>query len=242
MNILARFIAGLRWRAVAFCPWLNRIIDPPLFYKTQLGIKNVLYGNVGAQFSIATEELRPKSIVYSFGVGEDISFDLELIKKHGVNVFAFDPTPRVADFLRRQVLPERFHYYAYGIGAEDGRCHFYPPANPSHVSHSLVFCSPEAGECLEVDIRRLSTIAKELGHTRIDLLKMDIEGAEYDVIPDIIRSNVDVRQLVLEFHHRLPGQGRAKTRRAISMLNRHGYKIFNISGNYEEFSFIREVP
>ena len=32
----------------------------------------------------------------------------------------------------------------------------------------------------------------ELGHDRIDLLKMDIEGAEYEVIRDVVESGVDV--------------------------------------------------
>ena len=40
--------------------------------------------------------------------------------------------------------------------------------------------------------------------SRIDILKMDIEGAEYDVIDDIINSPVPIAQVLIEFHHRFP--------------------------------------
>ena len=48
----------------------------------------------------------------------------------------------------------------------------------------------------------LSTILEKLGHNRIDILKMDIEGAEYEVIEDIISSTVPIQQVLIEFHHR----------------------------------------
>jgi len=35
------------------------------------------------------------AVVYSLGIGEDISFDLALIEKYGARVHAFDPTPKV---------------------------------------------------------------------------------------------------------------------------------------------------
>ena len=35
---------------------------------------------------------------------------------------------------------------------------------------------------IDVNVKKLRSIMNELGHTRIDLLKMDIEGSECDVI------------------------------------------------------------
>lgn len=54
-------------------------------------------------------------------------------------------------------------------------------------------------------VRRLGTIMSELGHTRLDLLKMDIEGAEFAVVRDMLSSRIEVDQLVVEVH---PPQGR----------------------------------
>ncbi len=81
---------------------------------------------------------------------------------------------------------------------------------------------------------------RELGHEHIDILKMDIEGAEYDVIDDIYKSGIRPRQLLVEFHHRFPGLGVRKTIKAATCLRSMGYRLFSISATNEEFSFIRE--
>ena len=43
---------------------------------------------------------------------------------------------------------------------------------------------------------------KELGHEKIDILKMDIEGAEFEVIHDIICDGIEFGQLCIEVHDR----------------------------------------
>jgi hypothetical protein len=80
---------------------------------------------------------------------------------------------------------------------------------------------------------------QKLGHNKIDILKMDIEGAEYEVVEDIVASPVPVYQVLIEFHHRFPYIGVNRTREAISRLNRAGYKIFNVSPTGEEISLIK---
>ena len=47
--------------------------------------------------------------------------------------------------------------------------------------------------------KTLSTIARELGISRIDLLKMDIEGYEWVVLPAIMK-DFKPRQILVEFH------------------------------------------
>jgi hypothetical protein len=80
---------------------------------------------------------------------------------------------------------------------------------------------------------------KRLGHTTIDVLKMDIEGAEYEVIEDIVSSRISINQILVEFHHRFPTIGIEKTKNAIKQLNKAGYKIFSISESGQEYSFIK---
>jgi len=92
---------------------------------------------------------------------------------------------------------------------------------------------------IQMPVLRLATIMEKLGHDHIDVLKMDIEGAEYGVIADLLSCEIRVDQLLVEFHHRWPEVGLDKTRRAIHELNERGYRIFNISPNGEEYSFLR---
>ena len=79
---------------------------------------------------------------------------------------------------------------------------------------------------------------KKNHHTQIDLLKMDIEGSEYVVLDNLIKENVAVTQICIEFHHRFEGIGLQKTKRAIEDLNKNGFKLVAISDTKEEYTFV----
>ena len=208
-----------------------------LWQRAQTGCEKVWLGNAGARWCVCPQDLSTSSVVYSFGVGEDISFDLALIERFGLQVHAFDPTPRSIEWLQTQTVPREFVFYAYGVGDFDGNCAFLPPENPAHVSHSIV-ARESSRPAIEVAVHRLETIMKMLGHKQVDLLKMDIEGAEYGVLADLLSCGIPVKQLLVEFHHRWPQIGIEKTKQAIRALNQAGYRIFHVSAGGEEYSFL----
>lgn len=209
-----------------------------LLLAPEMRLSTVTLGCRGAAWTIYPAFLADRSIVYSLGVGEEISFDCELIRRWALTVHAFDPTPRSIAWLRAQALPERFLFHPYGIAAQDGMRWFNPPADPKHVSHSVVDRGRKEG-AIEAPVRRLATIMRELGHNRIDLVKMDIEGAEYEVIADLVASRLDIPQLLVEFHHRWREIGIEKTRNAIAALKAAGYRIFSVSADGEEYGFVK---
>ncbi len=215
------------------------IIGRDLFQRRQIAFPTESHGAGYGAWSICPETLSPESIVYSFGVGEDISFDLSLIAQYGMTVHAFDPTPRSIAWLTDKQVPERFRFHAYGVADFDGTATFNAPENPDHVSFSMVSGEQEALRPAKGEVFRLSTIMQKLGHDHIDVLKMDIEGAEYGVIEDLATSGLPVQQLLVEFHHRFEKAGVEKTKAAIRLLNTHGYRIFAVSPRGEEYSFIQ---
>ena len=91
-----------------------------------------------------------------------------------------------------------------------------------------------------VPCRRISSLMSELGHKKIALLKMDIEGSEYDVIEDILTNKLEIDQILVEFHHRFPGIGMQKTLDSVAALRRAGYQLFHISPWCEEFAFFKQ--
>jgi FkbM family methyltransferase len=191
-------------------------------------------------WTICPTSLSDKSVVYSFGVGEDLSFDLSLIRRYGLQVFAFDPTPKAIAWVRSRNLPKNLHFIEYGFADFDGVAKFFPPENPRHVSHTILPRERTADLFIEVEVHRLKTITGMLGHGRIDILKMDIEGAEYAVIEDILRTEgVEIQQILVEFHHRFDNVHISETGEALARLNEYGYRVFHISKNGEEYSFIK---
>jgi FkbM family methyltransferase len=199
---------------------------------------SVRLGSAYGGWAIDPRGLNRSSVVYSFGVGEDISFDLELIERFGATVHAFDPTPRSIEWVAGQSLPVEFHFHPHGIASYDGTATFFPPENPAHVSHTMLDKPATAGRRVDLPVKRLDTIMRELGHDRLDILKMDIEGAEYAVVDDIVSMRVPISQLLVEYHHRFDGVGAGRTAQSIRRLQRAGYRLFNISESAEEYSFL----
>lgn len=225
--------------AARFAKHAVRVIrGQDLWQGIQARRKTIWMGNAGARWCVCPQDLQTSSVAYSFGVGEDISFDVALIERFGLQVHAFDPTPRSMEWLQSQAAPPEFLFHAYGVAGFDGCCEFLPPDNPAHISHSIVQ-RESSRPAIEVPVYRLGTIMKKLGHTQIDLLKMDIEGAEYPVLADMLAHRLQVKQVLVEFHHRWPHIGINKTKQAIQALNAAGYRIFSVSPSGEEYSFQR---
>ena len=217
---------------------INSLRGKDFFTKIDCSIEKKYFGSDKCGWVIAPQFVDKNSIVYSFGVGEEISFDLDIIEKFKLIVNAFDPTPRSIEWVKSQILPTNFKLNEYGISDYDGEATFYPPENPNYISHSIIEKERTKDKTIKVKMKKLETIMMELEHSHIDILKMDIEGAEYSVIENLKLSNIRPTQLLVEFHHRFPNIGINKSIEAIGILRTLGYQLFSISNNGEEYSFI----
>lgn len=127
-------------------------------------------------------------MVYSFGIGRTLDFDLALIDRHTVTVHAFDPTPASIQWVRSQELPPTLIPHEVGLAHFDGNLDFFAPRKATSAHFTPVQRYRTASDdVVRAPVRKLKTIMRELGHDRIDLLKMDIEEGEYDVILNVGR-------------------------------------------------------
>lgn len=186
--------------------------------------------------------LNASSAIYSFGVGRHIGFDLWLIRRFGATVHAFDPTPVAQTWLATQSLPPEFRFHPVGLADFDGELSFYAPRRADSPDFSPVpRTARAAAPATRGPVRRLATLMRELGHPRVDLVKMDIEGGEYRVIADLVEQPDSHRpaQLLVEFHHNFPTVPIEWTLEAIRRLRDAGYRIAHISPRGLEFCFRR---
>ena len=191
---------------------------------------------------VCTELLSEGGIVYSLGVGEDIDFDLALIEMKNMELHTFDPTPNSVDWLQQQQLPAGFHFHPWGVAENDGSMFFYPrrlrDGSHSQTMYTLVADPATEQDRLEVPVKSITTIMEILGHIKIDVFKMDIEGAEYDVLKGLLASTLRPRQLLIEFHHRHTGLDKSQTVAAVDDLREAGYALADISSTGREFTFL----
>lgn len=221
--------------------FLQRTINPEnvkhLLPKSN--ISKQWYGNSYGGFYVHPDLLNDKSIVYSFGIGKDMSFDLTILKNHRCSVFAFDPTPNSIQWVSRQKPDSNLRFFPIGISTYDGLTVFNIPSNKKRISGSVLSLSDQEFTQIQVEMKTLSTIMKELEHEEIDLLKLDIEGAEYEVIPQILNSKIHPKQFIIEFHDRMLQSDDKNSQKTVELMEHHGYKVFANSISYEEISFIR---
>ncbi|KAJ7607687.1 methyltransferase domain-containing protein [Roridomyces roridus] len=121
-------------------------------------------------------------VIYSMGVDKQSSFEKEVLEQgKDCQVYGFDFS--VSDWgpqLRGDAqFSSRTHFYPWKIGAVDNHA-----ANPKEYS--------------------LQGIMKELGHDFIDILKIDIEGSEFEALKSVIESfkgqPLPFGQLQIELH------------------------------------------
>ena len=205
-------------------------------HRIQISCNRESIGQGVDAWTISPDFMPSHGVVYSLGVGNVIRSDLDLIKRFRAEVFAFDPTPGAIAWIKQQSVPHQFHFIEYGIMDYDGIAQFQ---HFGGVQYGPRVSISQRNGTIDVQVRRLATMMKRLSHSKIDLLKINIEGGEYAVIADLIASQLDVGQIVVEFHHRLPGYSIQQTKQAVRALTDCEYKIFHIAENGKEYSFIK---
>ena len=217
--------------------FFRALIGREVLQGPQCAAATMTLGEGDGQWTFSVEGLAPGTVVYSFGIGRNVSFELALIERFGAAVHAFDPTPVALEWVKRQALPPGLTVHEIGIADYDGTARFAPPRRASWDSFSMARESG-VGNAVEAPVATLATLVARTGGAPPDMIKMDIEGAEYRVLPQLLTAGFRPRQLLVEFHHRWAEIGAKQTRSAIALLNRHGYAVAAVSDDGREYSFL----
>ncbi|MFH1194435.1 MAG: FkbM family methyltransferase [bacterium] len=232
----------------------------PVKHKIELEKLGTDYGG----WTIPKNILNEKSVCYLAGAGEDISFDISIAEKYHSQVFIFDPTPRAKihfDELVKHVnngepmivnnIPSdiysvskgnvgKLKFLEVGLWDKTEQLKFFVPQNPTEVSHSIVNLQQTENYFL-ASVKRLSEIMKELGHRSIDLLKLDIEGAEYKVIDSFLDDKLDIKVICIEFDEAnspLDFLYCLRLHKSIKKIINAGYSIVYKDNRYD-YTFVR---
>jgi len=139
----------------------------------------------------------------SLGVGFDVSFDKEL-SRAGFNLILVDPLPACISFAQEELAEyQNCSFENLAVSNFDGSEIFFPPKNSDHDAWSSInvqSTSPELSQSFQVVTldTLLSKYNSQISNGLL-YLKMDIEGAEVKVIPELYGGRKPFSFIGIEF-------------------------------------------
>ena len=140
------------------------------------------------------------------GAGEDISFEIELAARLAMTVHIFDPTPRsiaystsvIGELETEGALTGRLLFHPYGVWSEAKVMRFYAPQDATHVSHSILNME-HTTEFFEAECWTPHQVVNRLDLDDLALLKLNIEGAEYEVMQSVFDAQIRPTVICITF-------------------------------------------
>ena len=199
-----------------------RMVFDRFFFSPRPGVRAIGEGSV---WHIDTTLLRRGATVIAGGAGKDISFELQLAREFECKVHLFDPSPTGCATAEAAARNEpRLLFRPLGLAARQGEIRFGMPLEPTEGSFTVTEVSAETTVAFSCET--VPGILHDLNVGEAALLKLDIEGFEYEVIDDLLdRCGPVFEQIAVEFHHFLPGISKMRTLRTIRRLKRAGYVL-----------------
>jgi len=157
------------------------------------------------------------SLVFDLG-GYQGDFAQRILDAFGCSIYLFEPS---TEFFR--VCQERFKNdprvscFNFALSDHDGQDFLSANQDGSSIRNS----SGTLGEA--VAVRRISGFLLEHKVSRVDLIKINIEGGEFDVLPDIIESGMVrvFQHMQIQFHNFIPDAKRMRDEIRESLKSTH---------------------
>jgi FkbM family methyltransferase len=168
------------------------------------------------------------------GASADVTFDLTLIERYGARVRSFDPFYVFRKMAERQAGGDpRYSFHEVAVAASDGPLLMYGRQDLEQGSVSAVNLYG-VDQVFERPGRTLASLKAEFGDERIDLLKLDIEGSEYEVLGASDLVSLGVRVLCVELHDCVSIR---RARRVVADLEQAGFTL--VHRDHVDFTFVR---
>src|SRR5262245_40540622 len=127
-----------------------------------------------------------------------------VLARFGCVVHVFEPVPEYAAAIEARLAGKgRVFVHRFGLAGAHGETDFALSADASSAFR-------RGGERRTVKMRAAADVFDQLGLERVDLMKINIEGGEYELLEHLIARGLTprIRHLQIQFHDFMPGAAR----------------------------------
>lgn len=145
------------------------------------------------------EFLNSKSLVFDLG-GYEGQWASDIYGKYGSKVFVFEPMVEYAKFIEKRFKHNKaISVFRFGLGARNESISLSLDENASSAYKA-------SKNKINGRLRKANDFLQKEKVKQIDLIKINIEGGEYDLLDHLIEADriKDIRALQIQFHDFVP--------------------------------------
>lgn len=150
------------------------------------------------------ESLRSKYVLNSESVIWDVGgykgeFASDLYCRYSCNIKVFEPIPSFIKIIKEKFSNnKKLEVFPFGLGGEDTTLDF---GFSDNATSAFISKNP-----IKAQIRDIFRVYEESGKGQIDLMKINIEGGEYQLLNRMIETGMisNVKNLQIQFHNFVP--------------------------------------
>lgn len=145
--------------------------------------------------------LDQNSIAFDLG-GFEGQWASDIYARFNCTVYVFEPVPQYAQNIKdRFKINPKIKVFPFGLSDKN-----FKTAIAIQGEGSSTLNKRDSSEKTEIELIRLIDFVKEQAISFIDVMKINIEGAEYDLLDDIISNGYikNINYLIIQFHDFFP--------------------------------------
>lgn len=167
--------------------------------------------------------LSKDSIVFDLG-GYKGEWATKILQKYGSKIYIFEPVHKFFEDIKRKFNENpKINCYEFGLGAKDESMEISLTQDSSSVFNT-------DGDKETISIKSLTNFLNAENISNVDLLKINIEGGEYDLLEDLIINNKlsTFKNIQIQFHRFIPECAERRNKIREELLKTH-----DLTYNYE---------
>lgn len=174
------------------------------------------------------------SVIIDAGCGTDAELAMHFTIKHGLKAYGIDPTQKHQNALMKleQKSEGNFQHIKKAVASNNVTLTFYESKtneSGSLLTDHINVLSDQTNE-YEVETITLNDLKRFSPTGQLDFVKLDLEGAEYELFDGIeLEDLAGIKQLFVEFHHHcLPRYTKAHTQQIVKKIEQAGLKTLTV--------------
>ena len=177
-------------------------------------------------------DLNDQSIFFELG-GYNGTYSKKILETFNPQTYIFEPSKNYYNLLVEQLNYPNVKIYNFGLSNTNKIAYLKHDNDASYITYNL----SEFTE--KIELRKLSEFIHNEKIRSINLMNVNIEGSEYEVLEDIINSNIIniVDNIQIQYHRNVKSY-RKKRKQINSKLSKTHQRLWNYDYIWESWSKI----